>query len=83
MLNRREMLKFSSMAAAADVPGVLSSKEGIAGQAKRLEINIAGYDYDRVRAIVDGQVGLPGTKVVFDFQDIYKANELAFGIVVF
>ena len=43
------------------------------------EIKIAGYDYDRVRAIVDGQAGLPDSRVVFDFQDIYKANQFAFG----
>ncbi len=48
MLNRREMLKLSGAGAAAGVLGVLSGKEGIASQTERLEINIAGYDYDRV-----------------------------------
>ncbi len=38
--------------------GVLSGKEGIAFQTERLEINIAGYDYDRVRANSEGQVGI-------------------------
>ena len=42
-------------------------------------IKIAGYDYDRVRAITDGKVGLTGSRFAFDFQDIYALNQLAFG----
>jgi hypothetical protein len=61
---------------AAGVWGALDSRSATPGDP---EIRIAGYDYDRIRAIVDGQVGLPGSKVTFDFQDIYKANQSTFG----
>ena len=43
------------------------------------EVRVAGYNYDRIRAIVDGKVGLPGSGVAFDFQDIYALNQSAFG----
>ena len=79
MLNRREMLKLSSVGAAAGVLGVLSNKEGIAGQPNRLEINVAGYNYDRVRAIMDGQVGLGDAEVSFNVENIYGVSQHAFG----
>jgi hypothetical protein len=43
------------------------------------QLKIAGYDYDRVRAIMDGRVGVPDYQVVFDYQDIYSVNRYAFG----
>ena len=54
------MLKLTGAGAAAGVLGVLSGGEGKAGEAEGLEINIAGYDYDRVHAIMDRQVGIDG-----------------------
>jgi hypothetical protein len=36
-----------------------------------LPIKIAAYDYDRVRAIMDGRVGIEGTEVDFHVEDIY------------
>ena len=32
---------------------------------------IAGYDYDRVRAIMDGHAGMEGAEVTFHVEDIY------------
>ncbi len=39
----------------------------------------AGYDYDRVRAIMDGRTGIEGAEVNFDASDIYAMNKAAFG----
>ena len=47
--------------------------------AKNRPIKIAGYDYDRVRAIMDGRVGVEDTEVDFHFEDIYAVNRYAFG----
>jgi len=79
MLNRREMLKLSGAGVAAGMLGILSGKEGIASQTERLKINIAGYDYDRVRAISEGQVGIDGADTSFSVEDVYAANKHAFG----
>jgi 4,5-dihydroxyphthalate decarboxylase len=49
------------------------------GQAHKPQIKVAGYDYDRVRAIMDGKAGVPGSRVVFEYQDIYAVNRYAFG----
>ncbi|MGI9432532.1 MAG: ABC transporter substrate-binding protein [Myxococcota bacterium] len=40
---------------------------------------MAGYDYDRVRAISNGDVGIPGSRVVYDVHNIYDLNAFAFG----
>ena len=42
-------------------------------------IKVAGYDYDRCRAFIDGKVGIPGHDVRFSYEDIYSVNALAFG----
>ncbi len=79
-LSRRRLL---SSLTATGAFGLASSfargKEKTGKTASPSVIKVAGYDYDRVRAIVDGQVGLPDYKVDFDFQDIYRANQSAFG----
>lgn len=43
------------------------------------QIKVAGYDYDRCRAIIDGDVGVEGSDVSFHFEDIYAVNDIAFG----
>jgi len=57
----------------------LAGRSAAAATASEPEIRVAGYDYDRIRAIVDGKVGIPGARVAFDFRDIYQANQSAFG----
>ena len=42
-------------------------------------VKVAGYDYDRCRAFIDGRVGIPGCEVRFSYEDIYSVNRLAFG----
>lgn len=44
-----------------------------------LQIKIAGYDYDRVRAIMDGEVKHKGLDVSFNVLNIYNLNKIAFG----
>ena len=43
------------------------------------EVKIAGYAYDRVRAIQDGRLGLEGLEVRFHADDIYNLNRHLFG----
>ena len=69
--------------AAATTFGLLGTRESLAanasGTAKGVDIKVAGYDYDRVRPIMDGQVGIPGARVSFHYEDIYAVNKYAFG----
>ena len=80
--SRRSWMKTTAAGVAAGVWSAFGSRSaGAAGATTRSEpdIKIAGYDYDRVRPIVDARVGLQGFKVTIDFQDIYQANPSAFG----
>ena len=43
------------------------------------ELSLAGYAYDRVRAIQDGRLKLDGFDVNFHPEDIYTLNKLMFG----
>ncbi len=63
--NRRNFIKTSVSVAAVGALGVLSGRVGKAAEAEKLPIKVAGYDYDRVRAITDGQVGMKVLMSVF------------------
>jgi len=78
-VNRREFVKTSIAAATVGSLGVLGCRAGQAPDAENLQINVAGYAYDRVRAIMDGQAGIEGANVNFDVEDIYRVSKLAFG----
>ncbi len=78
-LSRRSWMKMTAAGVTAGVWSALGSRSVGATTAGEPEIKIAGYDYDRVRAIVDGTVSLLGSRVAFDFQDIYSVNQSAFG----
>lgn len=45
----------------------------------KLELKLAGYDYDRVAPIRDGKVSIEGADVNFDVSNIYAMNKSAFG----
>jgi len=45
----------------------------------KLELKLAGYDYDRVNAIRDGKVTIEGVDVKFEVSNIYAMNKSAFG----
>ncbi len=78
-LSRRDLMKTALAGAAAGAWSALGGRATAAASGAEPEIKVAGYDYDRIRAIVDGEVGLPGSRVRYDFQDIYTANAYAFG----
>jgi len=76
MLNRRETLKLSGAAAL----GLLTTgNRGASAEISDSEITVAGYSYDRVQAIRDGQVGMAQEEVSFHDSNIYALNDLAFG----
>jgi 4,5-dihydroxyphthalate decarboxylase len=77
--SRRDLIVTSVAGAAVGSLGLLSGQVGQAAEAEKPQIKIAGYDYDRVRAIMDGQAVIEGAKVNFNFEDIYALNKSAFG----
>jgi 4,5-dihydroxyphthalate decarboxylase len=78
-INRRDLMKTAVAGVTAGALGVLGGRISLAAEAEKRQIKIAGYDYDRVRAIMDGQAGIEGAKVNFHFEDIYAVNDYAFG----
>ena len=44
-----------------------------------LSINVACYNYDRIRAIMDGRVSIDGADVSFNVENIYDLNNHVFG----
>ena len=79
-LSRRSWMKTTATVTAA---GAFSALTGRSAQAAtdgepeiKPEITLAGYDYDRVRAIMDGAVGIPGsgTTVTRYFPESTKAT---------
>jgi len=45
----------------------------------KLELKLAGYDYDRVSAIRDGKVSIEGADINFEVSNIYAMNKNTFG----
>jgi 4,5-dihydroxyphthalate decarboxylase len=77
--SRRDFMKSSVAGVAVGALGVLCGRVGQAAETEKRRIKIAGYDYDRVRAIRDGQVGIEGAEVSFDVENIYDVSRYAFG----
>lgn len=75
--SRRSFLKTTAVAASV---GSLAAG-GVVARANESDpkINVAGYDYDRVKGIMDGRSGIDGAEVRFNYEDIYSVNRLAFG----
>ena len=82
MINRRQFLKTAAVGIAAGggifVGSQVRAAEPASG-ARVPAIKVTGYDYDRVRAIMDGRVGIEGAEVSFDTNDIYGVSKHAFG----
>jgi 4,5-dihydroxyphthalate decarboxylase len=72
-------MKTSLASVAGGALGTWGVQPGLAAEAGALQLNIAGYDYDRVRAIIDGQVGIEGVETSFEVEDIYSVSRSAFG----
>jgi 4,5-dihydroxyphthalate decarboxylase len=77
--SRRDFIKISVAGAAVGTLGILGGQAAQADETGKRQIKIAGYDYDRVRAIMDGQAGIEGAHVNFHVEDIYRVNKFAFG----
>ena len=77
--SRRNFLKVSVSGAAVGTLGVLGGRAALADKPEKSRIKIAGYDYDRVRAIMDGHIGIDGVDVSFDVENIYAVSRYAFG----
>ncbi|WP_188109730.1 ABC transporter substrate-binding protein [Pseudohalioglobus sediminis] len=76
---RRNLLK--SAGAIAGGASLLGTSLGATSEVRRQlpQVKVAGYDYDRVKGIMDGRAGIEGAEVSFHYEDIYSVNELAFG----
>jgi 4,5-dihydroxyphthalate decarboxylase len=76
--SRRAFLKASLVATSA---GALSAAPLIPAMAaeNKTEVKVAGYDYDRVKGIMDGRANIDQASVSFHYEDIYSVNDLAFG----
>jgi len=76
LATRRDALKLSGAAAL----GLLATKSRVAiAEISSSKTNVAGYPYDRVQAIKDGQVGIDQADVSFYNENIYSLNAQAFG----
>jgi 4,5-dihydroxyphthalate decarboxylase len=78
-VSRRDFIKLSATGVAGCTLGIFGGQTAQADETGKDRIKIAGYDYDRVRAIMDGQIGIEGTEVSFHYEDIYAVNDYAFG----
>ena len=76
---RRNFMKTSIAGATIGTLGLLSGRAGQAVQTQKHQMRVAGYAYDRVRAIMDGNVGLDEAEVSFNVEDIYEVSRYAFG----
>ena len=78
-VDRRDFIKISAAGTAVGALGLLGGQVAKAAKADKSQIKIAGYDYDRVRAIIDEQVGIEGADISFSVEDIYSVSRYAFG----
>ena len=78
-INRRNLIKTVLAGTAAGALNLGDRPASQAAENKNPQIGIAGYAYDRVRAIQDGRLGLDGYDVNFHAEDIYAVNRYIFG----
>lgn len=71
-------MKTSLASAAGGALGIWTGQPSFADEAEKFQLNITDYDYDRVRAIMDRQVGIDGAEINFDVKDIYSVSRSAF-----
>lgn len=77
-LSRRALLK-SAVAAGAGAAVAGQVKAAAPASSDAPTFRVAGYDYDRVKAIADGRAGIEGADIAFQAEDIYTANRKVFG----
>lgn len=74
---RKFLLGSAALAGGSTLLGASSTLA--AGDDSTPEVKVAGYDYDRLKGIIDGRAGIDGAKVSYHYRDIYQVNDLAFG----
>ena len=78
-LSRRDLMKIMGTAAAGGAMGVLGGRPARAADSGKLKITLAGYDYDRVDALIDGRVKVEGCDTRFEVSRIGELNTNALG----
>ncbi len=83
-ISRRDFVKATSLAGVAVAGAIPLSAVGCAedqrsGGDGQLAIEIAGYPYDRVQALVKGDVRVEGADARFAQSNIYELNAMAMG----
>jgi 4,5-dihydroxyphthalate decarboxylase len=76
-VNRRDLLRIASLTGALGLSGVASSASHEKPPGK-LAFDMAGYDYDRVQALMDGQVTIEGCETNFEVGRIGDMNTHVF-----
>lgn len=72
-ISRRDLIKTASAAGALSLTG-LSSAWSAVDKENKLTINTAGYDYDRVQALIDGRVEIERCTTNFEVSKIGDLN---------
>ena len=72
-ISRRDLIKTASAAGALSLAGV-SSAWSSTNKDEKLTINTAGYDYDRVQALIDGRVEIERCTTKFEVSKIGELN---------
>ena len=74
-LSRRDLLKTASAVSALSIAGIsTASPSSTKTKTKKLAIKMAGYDYDRVQALIDGRVEIEGCTTKFEVSRIGDLN---------
>ena len=79
-MNRREMTK-ATLAGLGGATLAQSATTARGADKRDVPLSLAGYAYDRVRAIQDGRVKLDGVEHEFLVDNIYSLNKHVFGSV--
>jgi len=74
-LSRREVMQVVGATAVAGTASA-RTREGRSGD---LSVTVAGYEYDRVKALTDGRVPIEGCDVGFEKSNIYALNATVMG----
>jgi 4,5-dihydroxyphthalate decarboxylase len=74
-ISRRHFIKNTMMTACAVslVPGYVSAVNG-SESSKKLPLQMAGYNFDRVAALIEGRVGIENCELQFDVSSIGEMN---------
>ena len=72
-ISRRDLIKTASVSGALSLAGVSNSWSS-ANKEDKLTINTAGYDYDRVQALIDGRVEIERCTTKFEVSKIGELN---------